>query len=58
MDDGNARIIAGGCLAPVGAVAISVAVGLVHGAAYGLLALAASALLGTLAVFAATRGRQ
>lgn len=58
MDDGNARLIAGGCLAPVGAVALSVAVGLVHGAAYGLLTLAASALLGALAVFTATRGRR
>ena len=56
MDDGNARIVAGGCLAPVGAVALSLAVGMVHGAAYGLLALAASALLGALAVFATTRG--
>ena len=56
MDDGNARLVAGGCLAPVGAVALSLAVGMVHGAAYGLLSLAASALLGALAVFAATRG--
>lgn len=45
MDKKDSRLIACGCLVPVAAASASLAVGIIHGAGYGLMALAGSALL-------------
>ena len=45
MNKSDSHTVACGCLVPVAAASASLAVGMIHGAGYGLMALAGSALL-------------
>lgn len=55
MDKKDSRAVACGCLVPVAAASASLAVGVIHGAGYGLMALAGASLLGAALIL---RGRR
>lgn len=45
MNKSDSHTVACGCLVPVAAASASLAVGIIHGAGYGLMALAGASLL-------------